>query len=63
MTNPTNLEIVLKALNAEQASPTRNVNVILEQFTIAQSLGANLRMQDYARPFKGIERVWNTKAE
>ena len=63
MTNPTNLEIVLKALNAEQASPTRNVNVILEQFTIAQSLGANLRMQDYARPFKGIERGWNTKAE
>ena len=63
MTNPTNLEIVLKALNAEQASPTRNVNVILEMFTIANSLGANLRMQDYARPFKGIERVWNTKAE
>ena len=59
----TNLEIVLKSLNAEQASVNRNTNVILELYTIAQSLGANLKMQDYARPFKGIERVWNTKAE
>ena len=59
----TDLQIVLDHLNAEQNSPNRNVNVILEMFTIANSLGANLRMQDYARPFKGIERVWNTKAE
>ena len=63
MTNPTNLEIVLKSLNAEQASATRNVNVILELFTLANSLGAGLKMHNYARPFKGVERVWNSKAE